>query len=601
MFRCSVIVNVGIGNEFVIVEVQFDCVVVYVCIGVFCLVVWIVFGEVVDVLIDLCGILFGSVFGMQDYFDLLVVEFVKLLFDIYDWFFWVVQVNGELVVVCQFSQLWMMVIVDVIIVVGLCECVDLECEIIWLCYVLVGGMVGEVVLIDLVWVCIVVEQWLLVVDVQFVVDFWYCMFDDMFVMLVELCVVLCLGEVFFKLMWFDYCIYGFVVIFDWMFVYYVVDSEVVICVVEMLGKQLCVLIDGGFDVGKFVFFDEVCVYMLFWLVVGLVVVMFQVLCLIVVDLVGLFEMLLIGVFVMWYDVNVMCLDLFDFLQMVFFVCIVLIFNVFLLWLFLVVCSILVLCVQWVFIGFGQYSVFVSVSGVVVFCLIVVGYGCNVNYGCFVMLLCMLKLISVCEFGIVVGVLQVCDVQLLIGVVFSDISVEVCGDFDQYEVVYFVIYGLIEGMWGCFKLLLVLVMLFGDVKFDGLFSFLEIVQFWFDVNFVVLFVCDIVVGVCDEGFVCSFGQEEVGVMFEGLVCVFFIVNVCVVFVIYWQVLVEQESDEFICVFYVCVWIGMMGEVMQDVQCVLIVQLVYLYLFYWVFYFLVGDSSKMVLIFVLLFVL
>jgi CHAT domain-containing protein len=151
----------------------------------------------------------------------------------------------------------------------------------------------------------------------------------------------------------------------------------------------------------------------------------------------------------------------------------------------------------------------------------------------------------------------------------------------------------EGVWGCAKSPPALVTSFGDASSDGLLSFSEIARLRLDANLVVLSACDTASGVKDEALARRSGQEEAGSTLEGLVRAFLTANSRAVMATMWPVSAEQEADLFIKAFYGAARAKNIGGSLQTAQVALMADPEYSHPFHWGPFFIVGDSTKMML--------
>ena len=177
--------------------------------------------------------------------------------------------------------------------------------------------------------------------------------------------------------------------------------------------------------------------------------------------------------------------------------------------------------------------------------------------------------------------------------FTDTGIRSRSDLAEYEVLHFATHGLEEGVWGCDKSPPALVTSFGDANSDGLLSFDEIAALRLDANLVVLSACETASGVKDEALARRSGQEEAGSTLEGLVRAFLTANSRAVLATHWQVSAEAETNDLIRSFYSAARQNNIGSALQTAQKVLIAQPEFSHPFYWGAYFVVGDSSKMML--------
>ena len=222
----------------------------------------------------------------------------------------------------------------------------------------------------------------------------------------------------------------------------------------------------------------------------------------------------------------------------------------------------------------------------------VGFGCIVTYGQLATLSRQLAPIDRKELAIAATALGVPNAPEVAGQAFSDTAIKARTDLSDFEVLHFATHGLEEGQWGCAKSPPALVTSFGDGDSDGLLSFSEIARLPLDANLVVLSACDTAAGVRDEGLARRSGQEEAGSTLEGLVRAFLVRNRAVL-ATYWPVSAEGETDQFIKSFYSVARQRTIGGSLQSAQETLMANPEFSHPFYWGPYFVVGDSTKMML--------
>ena len=223
----------------------------------------------------------------------------------------------------------------------------------------------------------------------------------------------------------------------------------------------------------------------------------------------------------------------------------------------------------------------------------VGFGCTVGYDQLAELSRRLAPIDKKELRIASAALGVPDAPEMTGRAFSDTAVEGRTDLADFEVLHFATHGLEEGVWGCNKSPPALVTSFGDANSDGLLSFSEIARLRLDANLVVLSACDTAAGVRDEELARRSGQEEAGSTLEGLVRAFLTANSRAVLATYWPVSAGPEADEFIQALYGVARQKSIGGSLQVAQETLMTNPEFSHPFYWGPYFVVGDSTKMML--------
>lgn len=223
----------------------------------------------------------------------------------------------------------------------------------------------------------------------------------------------------------------------------------------------------------------------------------------------------------------------------------------------------------------------------------VGFGCTVSFATLAGFERQLTPIDRKELVIASAALGVPNAPEVVGQDFTDTAVQARGDLADFEVIHFATHGLEEGVWGCNKSPPALVTSFGDKDSDGLLSFSEIARLRLDANLVVLSACDTASGVKDESLARRSGQEEAGSTLEGLVRAFLTANSRAVLATFWPVSAGGETDQFIKQFYGVARQRTIGGSLQVAQETLMTTPEFSHPFYWGPYFLVGDSTKMML--------
>lgn len=226
-------------------------------------------------------------------------------------------------------------------------------------------------------------------------------------------------------------------------------------------------------------------------------------------------------------------------------------------------------------------------------LISVGFGCIVQASTLADLSRRLRPIDKAELDLAARSLGVANPPEMVGPAFSDTAIEGRTDLANFEVLHFATHGLQEGVWGCEKSPPALVTSFGDSNSDGLLSFDEVAKLRLDANLVVLSACDTASGVRNEALARQSGQEEAGSTLEGLVRAFLTANSRAVLATYWPASAEQDTDLFIETFYGSARRETIGASLQAAQHALIVRPEFSHPFHWAPYFVVGDSTKMML--------
>lgn len=198
-----------------------------------------------------------------------------------------------------------------------------------------------------------------------------------------------------------------------------------------------------------------------------------------------------------------------------------------------------------------------------------------------------------EILIAAEALGVPNAPVVAGAAFTDLAIKERDDLDQFAVLHFATHGLEEGVWVCDKSPPALVTSFADSNSDGLLSFDEIGNLRLNANLVVLSACDTGSGVKSQDLARKSGQEEAGSTLQGLVRAFFTANARAVLATHWQASAGRDADEFVRAFYSSARSRSIGDSIQIAQRALINEPEFSHPFYWGPYFLVGDSSKMML--------
>lgn len=198
-----------------------------------------------------------------------------------------------------------------------------------------------------------------------------------------------------------------------------------------------------------------------------------------------------------------------------------------------------------------------------------------------------------EIGYAVGALGLDQAPLVSGIAFTDTAIEKRGDLNQYEVLHFATHGFEEGVWGCPKAPPALMTAFGDKDSDGLLSFSEVAALNLDANLVVLSACDTSSGIRSEALARAAGQEQVGSTLEGLVRAFLTANSRAVMATHWQIANTEETEQLIGDFYEAARDRPIGIALQAAQTKLMSNAQFSHPFYWGAFFVVGDSTKMML--------
>lgn len=243
-----------------------------------------------------------------------------------------------------------------------------------------------------------------------------------------------------------------------------------------------------------------------------------------------------------------------------------------------------------FIGFGQHaapSIAAASDATVQF-----GLGCTIPRSELVAISEANKPISAAKIAVAADALGVPNAPRMTGADFTDLAVENRADLGTYQVLHFATHGLPETKFGCGSIPPSLVTTIGGPGSDGFLSFSEVAGLKLDANLVVLSACDTSASASGATGRRS-GQEESGRALDGLVRAFLAANARAVLATYWQVSVEQESDELFRTFYGRGRAESIGDALKDAQRDLIAQPRYSHPYFWGAYFIVGDTSKTML--------
>jgi len=193
----------------------------------------------------------------------------------------------------------------------------------------------------------------------------------------------------------------------------------------------------------------------------------------------------------------------------------------------------------------------------------------------------------------VGALGLTEAPLVDGAAFTDAAIAARGDLNQYEVLHFATHGFEEGVWGCPKSPPALMTSFGDADSDGLLSFSEVAALNLDANLVVLSACDTSSGIRSEALARASGQEQVGSTLEGLVRAFLTANSRAVMATHWEIANTEQTENLIGDFYAAARNQPIGVALRTAQTTLMNSTRFSHPFYWGAFFVVGDSTKMML--------
>ena len=532
--------------------------------------------------------------GIERYLDLLVAEAkAGARTDTYERFFRALQVVGEPAVARQLGQLQTIVTSDPAIGVKVRDRAELEREITRLRYdIAAGGAGGTTTVADLEAQRRTAEARLLQVDTDLSTDTKFRAIDDRPATIAAVRAALKPGEAFLKIAELDQRAYGIVIGPDKTWIYPIIAPNVEL---DRLARAVRGSIDGKLDDGVLVPFDVAGSYTLFRLITGPATDAVLAAKSLVIDPAGPLQNLPAGVLVtdrasVDRHAATQAEKPFDFTNVSFLASHATISTAVSPRSFLVVRALPPSTAKHAFLGMGDHRPPIGndpphdVN---------VGFGCSVKYSTLADLSRRLKPIDKHELVIASAALGVPNAPEVTGAAFNDTAIEERTDLADYEVVHFATHGLEEGVWGCSKSPPALVTSFGDSKSDGLLSFSEIAKLRFDANLIVLSACDTASGVKDEALARRSGQEEAGSTLEGLVRAFLTANARSVMATFWSVSAEKETDLFITTFYGSARSQSIGGSLQAAQMALIATPEYSHPFYWGPYFLVGDSSKMML--------
>ena len=533
--------------------------------------------------------------GMERYLDLLVGEAkTGARPDTYDRFFRAIQAVGEPAVARQLNQLQTVVTADPEVGVKVRDRAELERDITRLRYeIAAGGSDGTTSPADLEKQRQAAEAKLLQVDTELSADARFRTIDDHPATIIEIRQALRPGEAFLKVVELNRRAYGVVVNADQTFIYPV---ELPKAGLDALARKVRASIDGRYDEGLLVPFDVAGSYTLFRLLTGPATDAVLKASALVVDPAGPLQNLPAGVLV----VDKASIDArdaaakvkpFDFSMVSFLAAHTALSTAVSPRSFLVARALPPSTAKQPFLGLGDHTPAVGDGGPPR--QVSVGFGCTVPFSTLADLSRQLKPIDKHELEIASAALGVPGAPEMTGPQFSDTAVENRADIGNFEVLHFATHGLQEGVWGCSKSPPALVTSFGDAQSDGLLSFSEVAQLRLDANLVVLSACDTASGVKDEALARRSGQEEAGSTLEGLVRAFLTANSRAVLATYWPASAEKDTDLFITTFYGSARQRNIGGSLQAAQEALIKTPEYSHPFFWGPYFVVGDSTKMML--------
>ena len=529
--------------------------------------------------------------GMEGYLDLLVAESnTGARADTYERFFRAIQASGEPAVARQLSQLQSVVNADPALGSRVRDRAEAERDVTRLRYAIADAAKTGASVDALNRDRVVAEQKLLAINTVLGGNDRYNSLDDRPATVVELRKALAPGEVFLKIATLSGRAYGIFVSTDETFIYRIADGAS-LAQLDKLGQQVRASIDGSLDVGKLVPFETGRAYALFRLLTGPSTASLLRAKALVIDPAGPLKALPIGTLVTAFDPTVKNADPFDYSNVAFLSGQMPISTALTPRSFLNARALPGSTATQAFLGLGEHQPPPpSADGRPVS----VGFSCSVPYELLAKISREFAPISKHELSVAATALGQPNAPMIVDAAFSDTALEARNDLADYQVLHFATHGLAEGQWGCSKSPPALVASFGDANSDGLISFSEIARLRLNANLVVLSACDTASGVKSEGLARSAGQEEAGSTLEGLVRAFLTANARAVLATYWQVSAEQESEDFIKTFYTTGKSTSIGAALQAAQLRLMRQPAYSHPFYWAPYFVVGDSTKPMLL-------
>jgi hypothetical protein len=533
--------------------------------------------------------------GIERYLDLLVGEANGTpRADTDERFFRAMQVVGEPAVARQLSQLQSVVSSDPAVGVKVRDRAELERTITRLRYeIAAGGSGGTTSVPDLERQRAAAEARLLQIDSELESSAKFRTIDDKPATIAELRSALRPGEAFMKIAELSRRTYGIVVTADRSWIYQVDAPNATL---NDLAARVRASIDGRLDQQLLVPFDVARSYDLFRLLTGPATEAVLTSSALVIDPAGPLDKLPIGVLVtdaasVTARKAIAKARPFDFSAVNFLARRTTLSTAISPRSFLVARALKPSAAKQAFLGMGEHQA--PAPGIGAPRSISVGFGCQVDFSKLAENSRQLTPISKQELVIAANALGVPNAPEITGAAFSDTAVEARTDLADFEVIHFATHGLEEGVWGCAKSPPALVTSFGDASSDGLLSFSEIARLRLDANLVVLSACDTASGVKDEALARRSGQEEAGSTLEGLVRAFLTANSRAVMATMWPVSAEQEADLFIKAFYGAARAKNIGGSLQTAQVALMADPEYSHPFHWGPFFIVGDSTKMML--------
>lgn len=591
--RRSAVGSLGTGSEPAIAEAQLERAGVLARSGASAAQIRQEYAVAVDALVASNST--GSILptGLENYLDVLVAEAkAKPRADTYELFFRAVQSGGQPGVARQLNQLQNVVSADPELADLVRSRASLEREITRLRYAIAdkAAAPGETIG-DLNDQRQRAEGQLLVVNDQLSRNQRFRAVDDTPATVAAIREALRPGEGYLKLYQLSNRVYGIYITREQTFIYPVVASARERTELDGLADTVRRSIDGRLVDGQLVPYDAGGAHVLFRLIAGPAREAMLKTGSLVVDPAGPLTMLPIGALVTDYDPKVVHEDPFDFSQTAFLAAKTTISTALSPRSFLVSRGLPQSTARHALLGFGAHIP--PVQNASVNRMVDVGFGCTVGYNQLASISRGFAPIDKSELVTAAQALGDPDAPLVTAAAFTDTAIEQRGDLADYQVIHFATHGLQEGQWGCNKSPPALVTSFGDAGSDGLLSFSEIAQLHFNANLVVLSACDTISGVRDQSLARASGQEESGTTLEGLVRAFLAANARSVMATYWQVSAEQESQDLMRTFYGAARTQTIGQALRSAQQSLMRDPKYSHPFYWAPYFIVGDSTKMML--------
>ena len=589
--RRGALATAGTGNEPTIAETELERASVFAKSGANADAIRNQYAAAVDTLIASSTTGGALPTGMEGYLDLLVAESNSgARADTYERFFRAVQASGEPAVARQLSQLQNVVNADPALGSQVRDRAEVERDVTRLRYAIADAARTGASVDALNKDRAAAEQKLLAIDTALAGSDRFRSVDDRPASVADIRTALAPGEAFLKIATLSGRAYGIFISADETFVYRIADGAS-LAQLDKLGQQVRASIDGSLDAGKLVPFETGRAYALFRLLTGPSTASLLRAKALVIDPAGPLKALPIGTLVTAFDPAVKNADPFDYSNVAFLSGQMTISTALTPRSFLNARALPGSNAAHAFLGLGEHQQPAASSDGRP---INVGFSCSVPYELLAKISREFAPISKHELVVAANALGQPDAPMIVDAAFSDTALDTRGDLADYQVLHFATHGLAEGQWGCAKSPPALVASFGDANSDGLISFSEIARLRLNANLVVLSACDTASGVKSEGLARSAGQEEAGSTLEGLVRAFLTANARAVLATYWQVSAEQESEDFIKTFYTSGKSTSIGAALQAAQLRLMRQPAYSHPFYWAPYFVVGDSTKPMLL-------